>query len=319
MSVIWFWSPAMWSVVIRQIRCKLNRNVRTRMSCSATRLEQHAMHCTQLTVGLLSLKRTTRFSLSGPHTCSIMSHKMTSPANSRSKFVIFPFGFESEITSADMSGGHLRQKTVGLHLNNLPIMTPPTPWLDASTTPTKSGQPATSLRQRVGCFVDSLSIVWQFEIAEKRGWLRRKYTTCGCFLRSWLHGDNSPWPPRSAVNACCSFATTDSNSLKGTPRSQFPACIHAWRVVRSFARFCSSSHIVFCCPLKSNPRSVLNREYCPSPFRSFFSEMGLFPSMMSAGKMLWIQAMIALPMWVSCSCNLGITMLMKSSTYTSTV
>jgi hypothetical protein len=84
---------------------------------------------------------------------------MTSPANSRSEFVIFPFGFESEITSADMSGGHLRQKTVGLHSGNSPIMTPPTLWLDASTTPTKSGQPATSSQQRVGHFVDSLSIV----------------------------------------------------------------------------------------------------------------------------------------------------------------
>jgi hypothetical protein len=129
------------------------------MSCSAIRLERHAMCCIQLTVGLLSLKMATRFSLSKPHTCSIMSHKMTSPANSRSEFVIFPFGFESEVTSANMSGGHLRQKTVGLHLDNLPIMTPPTPWLDALTTPAKSGQPATSLQQRVGCFVDSLSIV----------------------------------------------------------------------------------------------------------------------------------------------------------------
>jgi hypothetical protein len=143
----------MWSVVIGQIRCKLNHNARTCMSCSATRLEQLAMRCTQLTVGLLSLKRATRFSLSWPHTCSIMSHKMMNPANSRSKFVIFTFGFESEITSANMSGGHSRQKTVGLHLDNLPIMTPSTPWLDASTTPTKSGQPATSLRQWVGCLL----------------------------------------------------------------------------------------------------------------------------------------------------------------------
>jgi hypothetical protein len=184
-----------------------------------------------------------------------------------------------------MSGGHLRQKTVGLHSDNLPIMTPPTPWLDASTTPTKLGQPATSLRQQVGHFVDSLRIVRQFEIVERRGWLRWKYMSCGRFLRSQLHGDNRPRPPRSAVNACRSFATTDLNSLKETPRSRFPACIHAWRVVRSFARFCSSSYIVFCCPSESQ-RSFLNREYCPSPCKSFFSEMGLFPSMMSAGKTL---------------------------------
>jgi hypothetical protein len=157
--------------VIGQICCKLHHNARTRMSCSATRLERHAMCCTQLIEGLLSLKRATCFSLSGPHTCSI-SHKMTSPANSGSKFVIFPFGFESKIKSANMSGGHLRQKTVCLHSDNSPIMTPPTPWLDAWTTPTKSGQPATSSRQQVGCFVDSLSIVGQFKIAKRRGWLQ---------------------------------------------------------------------------------------------------------------------------------------------------
>jgi hypothetical protein len=159
------------------------------------------MHCTQLTAGLLSLKRATCFLVSGPHTCSIMSHRIVSPANSRSEFVIFPVGFESEITSADMLGGHLRQKTVGLHSDSSPIIIPPMPWLDALTTLTMSGQPATSSRQRVGCFVDSLNIVRQFDIAERSGWLRWKYTTCSHFLRSRLHGDNSPWPPGSAVNA----------------------------------------------------------------------------------------------------------------------
>ncbi len=177
----------------------------------------------------------------------------------------------------------MRQKTVGEHSDNSPIITPPTPWLDASTTLTKSGHPATSSWQRVGRFVDSLNNLQQFEIAIRSGLLRWKYTTRGYFLRSRLHGDNSPWPPRSAVNACRSFATTDSNSLKGMPRSRSPTRIHEWRVVRSFARCCSSSHIVFHCPSKSKPRSVLKRAYCPSPFRSFFSEMGSFPSMMSAG------------------------------------
>ncbi len=187
--------------MIGQVRCKLNQSARTRISCSATRLDRHAMRCTQLTAGLLSLKMATRFLVSGPHTCSIMSHRITSPANSRSEFVVFPVGFESEITSADISGGYLRRKNVGLHSNSSPIIIPPTPWLDASTTPTKSGQPATSSRQRVGCFVDSLNIVRQFDIAKRSGWLWWKYTTCGHFLRSRLHGDNSPRPPRSAVNA----------------------------------------------------------------------------------------------------------------------
>jgi hypothetical protein len=48
---------------------------------------------------------------------------------------------------------------------------PPTPWLDASTTPIKSGQPATSSRQRVGQLVDSRRIVWQFDIARCREFL----------------------------------------------------------------------------------------------------------------------------------------------------
>ncbi len=149
----------MWSIVIGQIFFKLNQSARTRMSCSATRLEQDAMRCTQLTVGLLLLKRATCFLVSGLQTCSITNHTIVSPASSKSELVILPVGFDLEITSSDISWGHLRQKTVGEHSDNSPIITPPTLWLDALTTPTKSGHPATSLRQRVGCFVDSFNIV----------------------------------------------------------------------------------------------------------------------------------------------------------------
>jgi hypothetical protein len=149
----------MWSVVIGQIFCKLKQSARTRMSRSATRLERDAMRCTQLTVGLLLLKRATCFLVSRPRTCSITNHRIVSPASSKSKLVVLLVGFNLEITSSDISGGHLRQKTVGEHSDNSPIITPPTPWLDALTTPTKSGHPATSLRQRVGCCVDSLNIV----------------------------------------------------------------------------------------------------------------------------------------------------------------
>ena len=145
-----FWSPAMWSIVIRQTFCMLSRRARFQISCSATRLEQHAIHCTQLTVGLLLLKIVTHFSASEPQTCSIMSQRMTRPASLMSKFVIVPFGFESDTTLAVMFGGHCSRDTVGGHSKSLPIMTPPTPWLEASTTPTKSDQSATSLRQCVG-------------------------------------------------------------------------------------------------------------------------------------------------------------------------
>jgi hypothetical protein len=146
------------------------------MSCLATRLERDAMQCTQLTVGLLLLKRATCFLVSGPQTCSIITHRIVNPASSKSELVILPIGFDLEITSSDISRGHLRQKTVGEHSDNSPIITPPTQWLDVSTTPTKSGHPTTSSRQRVGHFIDSLNIVRQFVIAKKRGLLRWKYT-----------------------------------------------------------------------------------------------------------------------------------------------
>ena len=140
----------------------LKRRVRTRMSCSATRLEQHAIRSTQLTVGLLLLKSTMRFSVRGPHTCSIMSHSSTRPASLRSEFVIVPFGLASDFTLVVMSGGHCSLNTIGRHSDSSPMMMPPTPWLDASTTPMKSGQPATSSRQRVGRLVDSRKSVRQF-------------------------------------------------------------------------------------------------------------------------------------------------------------
>jgi hypothetical protein len=93
----------MCSVVIGQTLWMLKRSARTRTSCSATRLEWEAMCCTQLTVGLLLLKRATRFSVRGPQTCSIMSHRMTSPASSRSELVITPLLLWSETTFAVMS------------------------------------------------------------------------------------------------------------------------------------------------------------------------------------------------------------------------
>ena len=199
----------MWSVVIGQTFWMLNRSARTRISCSATRLERHAIRSTQLTVGLLSLKSAMRFSVRIPHTCSIMSHRSTRPASSRSEFVIVPFGLASDFTLAVMSGGHCSLNTVGRHSDSSPMMTPPTPWLDASTTPIKSGQPATSSRQRVGRLVDSRKIVRQFDIASYRDALRWKYTTGGRFFRRRLHGERSPRPPGRAVNACRTFAITD--------------------------------------------------------------------------------------------------------------
>ncbi len=85
------------------------------MSFSAMRLEQDAICCAQLTVGLLLLKSATHFSVRGSQTCSIMSHRIMSLASSRSELVIVPFGFATNTTLAVMSGGHWMQNTVRGH------------------------------------------------------------------------------------------------------------------------------------------------------------------------------------------------------------
>jgi len=105
----------------------LKRSAKTRINCSATKLDRDAIRWTQLTVGLLSLKRATLFSVRVPQACSIISHNITRPASSRSEFVMVPFGFDSEMTLAVMSGGHCKRNTVGLHSESSPMMTPPTP------------------------------------------------------------------------------------------------------------------------------------------------------------------------------------------------
>jgi hypothetical protein len=152
----------------------LNCNARTWLSCSAMRLEQDAICCTQLTVGLLLLNSATHFSLRGPQTCSIMSQRMTSPASSRSELVIVAFRLATNTTLAVISGGHWMRNTVGRHSESSPNIMSPTPWLDASTTPTKSGHPATNSRCRVGRVMDSCRIVRQFVMSNSSGAFRWK-------------------------------------------------------------------------------------------------------------------------------------------------
>ncbi len=183
-----------------------------------------------------------------------------------------------------MSGGHCNLNTIGRHSDSSPMMTPPTPWLNASTTPIKLGQPATSSRQRVGHLVDSCKIVRQFDIAACREALRWKYTIGGHLFRRRLHGDRSPRLPGRVVNACHSFAITNSNSSNRMPWLREPARSQLWRMVRSFALFSSSNHIVFHLPSKLKPMSVLKSEYCPSLFNNFFSEIGSLLLTISAGK-----------------------------------
>jgi hypothetical protein len=94
---------------------------------------------------------------------------MTSPASSKSELVIVPFGLAANTMLAVMSGGHWMQNTVGGHSDSSPNIAPPMPWLDASTTPTKLGHPATNLQQRVGPVLDSHRIVQQLDMANSSG------------------------------------------------------------------------------------------------------------------------------------------------------
>ncbi len=92
-----------------QLSCELIHKAKTRMSCSAIKLDRQA----QLTVGLLSLKSATLFSTRHEHTCSIISHNMRRPAISRSELVNVPPLFLSDMTNLVMSGGHCNRNIVG--------------------------------------------------------------------------------------------------------------------------------------------------------------------------------------------------------------
>jgi hypothetical protein len=95
-----------------------------------------ASRVTQETVGELSLKMATCFSASGWHTSSMTSQSSRTPAISKSEFIIHPVGLALERTFDVMSEGHFRQNTVGRQCAHSPMITPPTPWLKASTIPT---------------------------------------------------------------------------------------------------------------------------------------------------------------------------------------
>ena len=134
-----------------------------------------------------------------------------------------------------------------------------------------------------------------------------------------LHGDSSATPCGMHVNAWRIFAVTDLNSANAIPRSLLAICIHPLSTVNSFSRFASSSHIVLCSPSKSNPNSVFLVLYSPSLCFSFFNKIGSSSSSASAGNTSWIPVMTAVAVWSSCCRVTGITILMKSSTYTSTM
>ena len=95
-----------------------------------------------------------------------------------------------------------------------------------------------------------------------------------------LHDDRSPKPAGKAVKACLNLAMTDGMPL--VLRSL--VFIQLWRMVSSWSRLADSNHIVFSSPSKSNPNNVFVVNISPSPFNSFFSEMGSVALLSAAGK-----------------------------------
>ena len=289
-------------------------------NCSATRDCLDANLSIQLIDGVLSPSSDIDFSFKSPPTSSITIHANSIPAISRSELVILPLGFVRDFTSFVMSSGHCHRKTVGIHLDPSPNTTPPTPWLDASTMPTKSGQPLVSSRQRVGSLNDSRSRVLHALIACKRRSFLCRYTRGGAARRIRLTGDRNATPCGVHVNACLIFAVTDLNSSNAIPfRPLFAARIHPVSIVINFSLFASSSHIVLLTPSNINPSKTFRVSNSQSFCFSFFSDTGSSLSLSLAGNTSWIPVMIAVPTCSSWFRDTGITIPIKSSTYTSTM
>ncbi len=206
--------PSMCRVMRRQDLLAFMQSASAWTKCSAiTDLQDASLVTHDATVGELSLKRGTRFSCRESQTPSITSHRRSIPAISRSELVMLPVGFANDFMSALISGGHSQRNTVGTHVESSPTTTPPTPWLEASTMPTKSGHPETSSLHRVGSFVDSRNSVRQPRSAANTRSCLLIHTTWGFVASILLHGDKSPTPDGIAVKACCSFAIIVSNCL----------------------------------------------------------------------------------------------------------
>ena len=291
------------------------RKARARTSCADIRDWRVAILWTQLTVGELSLNSATCRSDNWPQTPSTQSHKSSSPAISKSELVSRPLGFVNDTTSAVISAGHWKRKTVGGHSPRSPIMMPPTPKLDASTTPTKSGQAVTRFRQCVGWVVDVRRIKRMSVIASRRALLRWRYTNAGRPRNTQLHGLSKPRPSGRAVKAWRSLAVTLSNSCRGIPVCERVAPRnHLCNVPRSRDRLLSSSQIVLSSPSKSKPRIHFFVVNSPSRLISFFSEIGSLPGVSSAGNTSCIPSITPLATCRICCQLVGMTRAMKSST-----
>ncbi len=136
MSVMVFLLPFMCCGVSRQQHSFFRRSASAAAKFAATMECHDASRVTQLTVGMLLLNSAIFFSLKSHITSSMTKNTISSPAISRSEFVIVPFGLLSDSTFSVISLGHCSRTTVGGHSLFSPTITPPKPKDDASQMPT---------------------------------------------------------------------------------------------------------------------------------------------------------------------------------------
>jgi hypothetical protein len=143
--------PAMDTHSSGLVRCRCCRSANARSRCPAITDLDEWRRAHHATVGVLSQNSPTWqcWRLIGA-THSSTSQARSSPAISRSEFVIVPFGLLEDTTFLVMSGGKAIRHTIGL-MCVVPLNhTPPAPKAHASTYPTKFGVPGHSSSTDVG-------------------------------------------------------------------------------------------------------------------------------------------------------------------------
>ena len=136
MSVMVFSLPLMCCGVSGQQRSFFRQSASAATKFAVTMECRDASRVTQLTVGVLSLNSAIFFSFNSHINSSMTKNTNSSPAISRSEFVIVPFGLLSDFTFSVISLGHCSRTTVGGHSLFSPTITPPKPKDDASQMPT---------------------------------------------------------------------------------------------------------------------------------------------------------------------------------------
>ena len=130
-SAIVFSTPGMCCVVSGDAWHSSMRNASVRSSFAAIGAFVERSRDAHATVGVLSHQQATCVCARSAN-CSNTSHWRSSPAISRSEFVIFPCGFASDTMSCWISVGKGTLQTIGGSALFRPNHTPPAPCLEAS-------------------------------------------------------------------------------------------------------------------------------------------------------------------------------------------